>query len=125
MVELQVQHMEKKTPEEALKEIKEIATKGCIVWGDDTITSQYNDEVQEIFYVLRVHLTGKVPKRPIWVGDGYNIGICLDEENGVYSDKSLEAINLVNKTLGLNITTSTIWEDAAAELRSNRKRNHN
>jgi hypothetical protein len=108
-----------KTEEEVLKTVKAAATEGTLRFSSDALTSKYNEEIQRIFYLLRVYLRGGPPKRQIWVADGVSVGVVLDwTQEGGYSEDSLRVCKKVSEELGIEVTPDTLWEDAGACLRA-------
>lgn len=107
------------TPEEALAKIKAIAAEGKITYGSDSLTAEYDDEIQRIFVAVRRALLGKEPPRGFWTQDGERIRNVLDKvAPGVCSPASIAACETASRELGITITPDTIWEEAGAALRS-------
>lgn len=108
------------TPEQALASIKAAAVEGCIRLASDELTAQYNEEIQRIYATISQALHGKPPRRPIWTADGQDIGVVLtwDQDTKDYTPDSYQALKVASQTLGVTLTPRTIWEDAAASLRS-------
>jgi len=108
------------TPEEAIKAIRAAVTEGRIKFGRDTITAEYDDEIQRIFVAVRRVILGREPPRGLWTADGEHIGNVLEKDPVThdYSPKSYAACEQASKELGITITPRTVWEDAGAALRS-------
>ena len=109
-----------KTPEEALAAIRAAAAEGNIKFAPDSITAQYNTEIQRIFSVVYEIFNGKAPTRPIWVADGTSIGGILERapDNTDYTFKSYATCLGASQKLGITINPRTLWEDAGAALRA-------
>lgn len=115
----------KQAPEEALEQIKKFASEGKIAFADDSLTAEYDAEIQEIFRAVWMALKGKEPKRPLWTADGQVVGNVLDWRTeewrfSGYTDASINACKRASAHFGIEITPDTVWEDAAAELRAMR-----
>ncbi len=104
-------------PKEALQIIRDAAEADNIEFASDTLTTQLDAEMQEIYSELYYQMRGKLPKRALWVADGYGIEVILD---GKWDEKSLKAIDYVNKKFNLDLIPQTKWEDAALKLRAQR-----
>jgi hypothetical protein len=107
-----------KTPEEALAAIRAAAAEGRIDFGSDTLTAEYDDEIQRIFVAVRGALLGREPPRGLWTADGEKIGNVLDKRDGDYTPESYAACEKASRELGISITPRTVWEDAGAALRA-------
>lgn len=106
------------TPEEALAKIKVIAAEGEVTFGSDTLTAEYDDEIQRIFMAVRGALLGMDPPRGIWTADGQKIGTVLNRDKDGYTPESYAACEKASQKLGITITPQTIWEEAGAALRA-------
>jgi len=117
--------MTKRKPDEAdeaLARIKAAAEAGNIEFASDTLTSQLDAEIQEIFRELYVSHNGREPKRPIWTADGTTLGVMLDYDAATreYTEKSFATCRFVGKKLGIELTPRTKWEEAGLQLRAKR-----
>jgi hypothetical protein len=108
------------TPEETLALIKEAAGNGRIDFAPDSLTAKYDYEIQTIFSLLYFEKRGEKPKRKIWTADGVTVGFVLDynADTKDYTPESYEICKRVGEQLGISLTPRTVWEEAAAELRS-------
>lgn len=108
------------TPEEAIKAIRAAAAEGRIEFSPDTLTAEYDDEIQRIFVAVRRVILGRDPPRGLWTADGEHIGNVLEKDPVTqdYSTKSYAACEKASRELGITITPQTIWEDAGAALRA-------
>ncbi len=108
------------TPEEAMAIIREAADKGNVRFADDTLTAQYNVEIQIIFKALYWAKNGKNPKRGIWTSNEGTIGFLFDwdPETKTYSEESRAICKTVGDALGVELTPDTIWHEAGAALRA-------
>lgn len=111
-----------KTPEEALAAIKEAAEAGNIEFASDTLTSQLDTEIQEIFRELTFAYRGRYPTRAIWTADGVSLGVILDRDptSREYTRESLEACRTAAEKLGIELSPRMTWEEAALQLRGKR-----
>ena len=78
----------------------------------DTLTSRLNTEVQRIFLALR-EAEGIVPKRPLWVGNGYPLSVVLMGDQQQWERTVAQA----SIKLGIDLNVNDKWEDAALRLR--------
>ena len=108
--------------EVALAKIRAAADAGKIEFASDTLTSQLDAEIQEIFRELFIAHNGRQPKRPIWAADGSKVGVVLDYDPAAreYSQASLVSCRTVGEKLSIDLTPETTWEDAGLQLRAKR-----
>ena len=109
------------TPEEALAWAREAVAEGTIEFGSDTLTAQFDAEIQEIYAAVRMAETGKPPRRPIWTADGQTIGfvVALDDA-GRPTAAARDAVRSAGRQLGIELSVDDVWEEAAMRLRATR-----
>lgn len=115
---------ESKSPERATADtIRTAVMKGEFKMAPDVLTSQLDDEIQEVFIALYLTHKGKEPKRALWVADGQPLGVVLDwdPEAKKYTDKSLVSLKKVSDLLKIPLAPDTLWEDAALALRDKQR----
>lgn len=108
------------TPAEALAAIKEAAARGDLHFASDSLTTQFDAEIQRIFRALYIEKNGREPKRGIWAANGTSIGLLFDwnDETKSYDERAYTICRAVGERLGIELTPKTLWEDAAAALRA-------
>lgn len=111
---------EEKPPERPTADtIRTAAMKGEIVFDADHIANKLDEEIQEIYLVLRKLQKKPYPKRPIWVADSADLSTGFDHEGGTReSEGNLAILAELEKELGIPLTLRTKWVDAALALRS-------
>lgn len=97
---------------------KHTGTKYGVALGSDSVVSQYQPEIQDIYRMIFSKLYGYAPDKGIWVSDNVVLGVALEHENGEYTEESLIAFTEAVVELGIIVNPSTRWEDAAKLLRS-------
>lgn len=106
-------------PAAALAAIQRAAAEGRIEFAPDSLADALDAEIQAIYAAIRFAQTGKPPRRPIWASDKSWIGDCLPlDKDGIVSFDGLQALGAAASSLGILLSPSDTWVEAALRLRA-------